>query len=341
VQDGLRQSAEQGKTAPTSPPRENLMHPAFSIIFFTTLSGAGFGAMAAAGLLSRFVGETGFWTAAILGFVLAAVGLLSSVAHLKSPTRARFALSQWRTSWLSREGVLAIATMGLAFVGMALIASGSSWQFERTEISAWMGNPVAMAAGFVMLGLCVATVRATGMIYQSIGAVPAWSGQPTSLIFLLFSATSGSVIILAASDSASNMGYGVALFFLFTVWYFKITVWGRVDKAAPIATIGSATGLGDDNVRLFERPHVTENWLTKEMGFRVARRHSMKFRMIAVILGGVLPAAVIALPLAGLAPHGVCWLAAIIHIGGVMVERWLFFAEAKHVQSLYYGEAAV
>lgn len=317
------------------------MHPAFSLIFFTTLSGAGFGALGAAGLTSRYVGESGFWMAAVIGFVLATAGLLSSVTHLKSPTRARFALSQWRTSWLSREGVLAIITMGLAFVGMILIAGGVAWPFERNEISAWMESPGAMAAAFLMLLLCLSTVRATGMIYQSIGAVPSWSAQPTSLLFILFSATAGSLIILAASGGASNMGFGVTLFFLFTVWYFKIVVWARIDKQKPTATVGSATGLGEDNVRLFERPHVNENWLTKEMGFRVARRHSLKFRIIAVTLGGVLPAAIIALPLAGLVPHGVCWLAVIIHIGGAMVERWLFFAEAKHVQSLYYGEAAV
>lgn len=317
------------------------MHPATSIIFFTTLSGAGFGALAAAGLTSRYVGQESFWITAILGFVLATVGLVSSVGHLKSPSRARFALSQWRTSWLSREGVLAIATMGLAFVGMVLIASGVAWPFERNEISAWMDYPAAMAAAFVMLALCLLTVRATGMIYQSIGAVPAWSRQPTSLIFILFAATSGSMITLAASGGASNMGYGVVLFFLFTLWYFKITIWSRIDNQAPAATVGSATALGDDNVRLFERPHVTENWLTKEMGFRVARRHAMKFRIIAVALGGLAPALLVALALAGVAPHGVCWLAVPIHIAGVMVERWLFFAEAKHVQSLYYGETAV
>lgn len=317
------------------------MHPAMSIIFFTTLSGAGFGAIAAAALTSRYVGETGFWTAALIGFVMATVGLLSSVAHLKSPSRARFALSQWRTSWLSREGVLAILTMGLAFVGMVLIATGMEWPFGRNEISAWMDYPYAMAAAFVMLGLCLSTVRATGMIYQSIGAVPAWSRQPTSLMFILFAATAGSMIVLAASGSASNMGYGVSLFFLFTLWYFKITIWGRIDNEDPVATVSSATGLGEDDVRLFERPHVTENWLTKEMGFRVARRHAMKFRIFAVLLGGLLPALFLAMALAGMAPHAVCWFALLIHLIGVLVERWLFFAEAKHVQSLYYGETTV
>jgi len=317
------------------------MHPAPSIILFTTLSGAGFGALAAAGLLSRYLGEAGFWTAALIGFVLAAIGLLSSAAHLKSPARARFALSQWRTSWLSREGVLAIVTMGLAFAGMVGIAAGMDWPFDRSSGIAWLGEPVATALGFLLLVLCLGTVRATGMIYQSIAAVPAWSKQPTSLMFLLFAATSGGMILLASAGSASNMGYSLVLFFLFVVWYFKITVWGRIDGQEPVATAASATGLPDEDVRLFERPHVTENWLTMEMGFRVARRHTMKFRIMAVLFGGVVPAGLIALPLLGVGPHGLCWLALGSHMAGVLMERWLFFAEAKHVQSLYYGETAV
>ena len=67
----------------------------------------------------------------------------------------------------------------------------------------------------------------------------------------------------------------------------------------------------------------------------------MLLRIFAIVLGGVLPALLIALPLFGVAPHWLCWTAAAIHLAGVMVERWLFFAEAKHVQSLYYGETAV
>ncbi|WP_417514372.1 dimethyl sulfoxide reductase anchor subunit family protein [Minwuia sp.] len=309
------------------------MHPAFSLILFTTLSGAGFGALTAAWLTGRFLGIDGLQITAILGFLMAGFGLLNSLLHLRSPARARFALSQWRTSWLSREGVLAIVTMLLAFV--LIVASFLREDPFARDYDAWRFAGIALAI------ISMVTVRATGMIYQSIAAVPSWAKQPTSLIFLLFAATGGGMIALAAAGDASNMGYGVVLFFLFTVWYFKVTVWGRIDRMAPTATIGSATGLGDNDVRLFERPHVTENWLTKEMGFRVARRHAMKLRLVAVIAGGLLPAAIIALPLFDVAPHWLCWLAVPIHLAGVMVERWLFFAEAKHVQMLFYGEQAV
>ena len=309
------------------------MYPAFSIIIFTVLSGAGFGAMAAATLLVRYLGVQGFDITMILGFVLAGIGLGGSVLHLQSPWRARYSLSQWRTSWLSREGIFALATMVLALI---VIVGHLLQPIQAHEsFGAWRYSGVAVAL------LCFATVRATGMIYQSLGAVPAWSTQPTSLIFLLFAATSGGMIALAAAGPSSNMAYGVGLFFLFTAWYFKSVIWARVDRLEPTATAASATGLGEyEDVRLFERPHVTENWLTEEMGFRVARRHAMKLRLMAVAVGGALPAAIVGGVLAGL-PHWTIWFAAALTILGLMVERWLFFAEAKHAMTLYYGEDAV
>jgi len=31
-------------------------------------------------------------------------------------------------------------------------------------------------------------------------------------------------------------------------------------------------------------------------------------------------------------------VAALLHIGGTFISRWLFFAEAEHVVGLYYGK---
>ena len=73
------------------------------------------------------------------------------------------------------------------------------------------------------------------------------------------------------------------------------------------------------------------------MGFVVARKHADKLRMIALGLGGVLPIAVLFLAPASIAALGVAVAA---HIAGMFVERWLFFAEAKHVVTLYYEGAA-
>ena len=90
------------------------MHPAYSVILFTTASGAGYGLLVwlcLCGLFGlvpteRWLGIAGFG----LAFALITAGLLSSTAHLGRPERAWRAFSQWRTSWLSREGVMAVAT---------------------------------------------------------------------------------------------------------------------------------------------------------------------------------------------------------------------------------------
>jgi hypothetical protein len=122
----------------------------------------------------------------------------------------------------------------------------------------------------------------------------------------------------------------------------KERYWRFIDGTPAPSTIGSATGLGRlGEVRLFEPPHTGSNYLMKEMGFRVARKHALKLRRLALVIGFALPlllslcAALIAGPLGALAAV----LAAVSALVGVLVERWLFFAEAKHTVTLYYGAA--
>jgi len=98
------------------------MHPAKSVIYFTTATGAGYGlfiwlaVMATHGHLPA-TSLFGFVALAI-SFGLIVTGLLSSTLHLGHPERAWRAMSQWRSSWLSREGVMAILT----FIPMSIFA---------------------------------------------------------------------------------------------------------------------------------------------------------------------------------------------------------------------------
>ena len=108
--------------------------------------------------------------------------------------------------------------------------------------------------------------------------------------------------------------------------------------ARPAGSIESATGLGDlGTVRPLMPPHTEENYLQHEMGFVVARKHADKLRMIAIGLGGLLP---ILLLFVAPASTAALALALLAHVAGMFVERWLFFAEAKHVVTLYYEGAA-
>jgi DMSO reductase anchor subunit len=96
-------------------------------------------------------------------------------------------------------------------------------------------------------------------------------------------------------------------------------------------------------VRMLEPPHTEENYLLKEMGFAIARKHGARLRAIVRLAGFVLPALLALLPLVvggvtGVVAAGLAVVGAAL---GLVVERWLFFAEAKHTVMLYYGAEAV
>jgi sulfite dehydrogenase (quinone) subunit SoeC len=71
------------------------------------------------------------------------------------------------------------------------------------------------------------------------------------------------------------------------------------------------------------------------MVFVVGRKHAAKLRVIAAALAFVLPVLFLLLPF----HHLFALVAAVSHVAGVVVARWLFFAEAEHVLGLYYGRA--
>ncbi len=306
------------------------MHPATSIIVFTTLSGLGYGLAAVLGLGLLDPAAMATKIAHVLALALISAGLLSSTAHLGNPQRAWRAFSQWRSSWLSREGVMSVAT----FVPLAV----SAW------LSVVEGRYLAVP-GLLGTASCLVTVYCTSMIYASLKSVDAWHTPLTSLCYLLLSLAAG---LLAAGffslcgGAAARGLLFAALVALAAAWAAK-TAWRRRMLAlVPLSSPETATGLGPiGRVRLFERPHMTENYLTREMGFRVGRKHAAKLWKIARVAGGILPGVILLVLLLvgqGGALAGLAAFAALCcHIVGVLAERWLFFAEARHAVMNYYG----
>ncbi len=304
------------------------MHPALSIIFFTTASGLGYGLAAVLGLgfLDPRMPATG--AAHVAALVLIAGGLMSSVLHLRNPQRAWRALSQWRSSWLSREGVLAL----LAFVPITLSAAAALWAGRHFPF-----------VGLAAAALALATVYSTSMIYASLKSVEAWHSWLTPLCYLLFSAAGGLSLasVFTAAGAGSSLVPGLAAIFLAAAWIAKLAWRNRKNTARCRSTPETATGLGAiGKVRLFERPHVNDNYLTREMGFAIARKHAAKLARISLCLGGIAPMLILLLVAAaggdGL-PASIAALAAVLlHAAGMLIERWLFFAEARHAVMNYY-----
>jgi DMSO reductase anchor subunit len=305
------------------------MHPAPSIIVFTTLSGLGYGlaALLGLGLLDPSLVATKI--AHVLALLLIGAGLISSTLHLGNPQRAWRALSQWRSSWLSREGVMAMLT----FVPLIWSAWASVIEGRYLALPGLLGT---LFAGI--------TVYCTAMIYASLKSVQAWNTPLTPLCYLLFAASGGALLGLfftAASGGPLLLLSAMAVVFTAAAWTAKLAWRRNMDAMAPLSTPETATGLGGiGKVRLFERPHMTENYLTREMGFRIARKHAGKLRQLSLLSGGVLPAA-IAFVLAGSDGGSIAALAMALavaaHVVGMLAERWLFFAEARHAVMNYYG----
>lgn len=315
------------------------MHPAASVILFTVSSGMGYGLLALLAALGSLgvlppepgLGLAGFGTA----LALITVGLLASTFHLGHPERAWRALSQWRTSWLSREGVLAIVTYppALLFAGGWVLAGRSDGMFAL--------------AGWLTALLAVMTVCCTAMIYASLKPIPQWRNRWVMPGYLAMALATGAVW-LALLAGVFGVGRGptnaIAVLGLGLAALVKLAYWRHIDTAAPIATAAAATGLGKlGQARLLERPNTQENYLQKEMGFRVARKHADRLRRLVLIGGFGLPLLLVLL--ASFLPTAMSvWLLALALAGamiGALVERWLFFAQAKHTVTLYYGAATV
>ncbi len=306
------------------------MHPAKSVIFFTTISGAGFGLIALISLAIGF-GELGWHEPVFMlsgfGVILSVAGLISSTFHLGNPQRAWRALTQIQSSWLSREGALAILTLGtfVCWAGTAFV-SGKSQH--------WIG--------FVIAGLCFLTIYATAMIYAQLKTVPRWHSPLTPISYIGFGLSSG--MILLTLLKAGDTGFIVlATLCLAGAWLVKILWWQNADKTHLTSTgssLQSATGLSDyADISLFESPHMTKNYLMREMVFEIGRKHAQKLRRIALLTGCVLPLFFIgASYISQSMEAGFIMAAAVVHLIGLMVERWLFFAEAEHVVAFYYGK---
>jgi hypothetical protein len=147
-------------------------------------------------------------------------------------------------------------------------------------------------------------------------------------------------LTLISAGRASSLALLLILLVLLLAWGVKWAYWQFIDNQKPESNPGTATGLGRFGaVTQFEAPHTSENYLLKEMGYQVARKHASKLRHIAFSLGLLVPAILIllAMKLTGLGQTSVLALGLIAGFAGIVVERWLFFAEARHAVTLFYG----
>jgi DMSO reductase anchor subunit len=314
------------------------MKPAFSIIFFTVSSGAGLGLLALTALVDLAAPGSlpphALWRAALLGLVLVAAGLVSSLLHLANPANAWRSFSRFRTSWLSREAVFATSLFPIGALYIVLVANGSA------------GASRALLALVTVL-IAWAVLLCTAMIYASLKPIRQWHTRWTPVNYFLLGHWSGA-LLLAAIASAYGVvsrpllllagGLGLASLAA------KLAYWFTIGRSAP-TTLAHAIGVDQGvrgpgalsvaQARLLDVGHSHGTFLTNEFGFVLARQHATTLRALAVALA-------FGLPLLWLVAGGSRWQPALAAAGcgiiGLVVERWLFFAEARHTVRLYHGD---
>ena len=292
------------------------MKPATSLIIFTVLSGFGFGLLFWLNLSLHSSEIFSNVVAFPIAFIISVVGLIASSFHLGNPQRALLAFTQWRSSWLSREAVLAVITLLLSFVHVILIV------LYQTKLS-WLGYSAAV--------FCLATIFSTAMIYTQMKTVPRWNMKITPILFLLYGIAGSSIVL-------NQVVFSGILFLVLGI--LQTFTWKKGDEQFDKKShIGTATGLSTNRsrVRMLEPPHTGSNYLLKEMVNVVAQKHIHKLRWISLTLLSIIPSLFCFLfIMVTTQSMTILVLIALINFVGTILSRWLFFSEAEHVVGLYY-----
>ena len=311
------------------------MKPAFSIVVHTTLSGAGYGMLFWLGIYAPFNllapnPESGAVTmTAAIGLI--AGGLIASLFHLGHPQRIWRTFTRWRHSWLSREAIASTLTF------VPAIIFGLGWAAFDDTRGFWALNAACSAGGALL------TVTCAAFIYRSLKPIPQWHNAWVVPNFLALSGMSGALMLNAILETLHAPLPRAQIIVLLTIGValaVKLGYWRSIDSPEPTSTPESATGLGFlGRVGSLEAPHTSENYLLKEMGFQFAREHANVLRRVVLLLAYLIPFALTSF--AFIVPGqfsclGYC-SAASSAVCGLLIERWLFFAEARHAVMHYYG----
>lgn len=309
------------------------MHPAFSVLFFTVTSGMGFGllfclilayhsgaypfaleSLKAGSLWSRLAQPYVYDLA--IAAIICTLGLVSSSFHLANPKNAWRSFTRFRSSWLSREAVFAVLIYPVLSMYVLMLCYG----FSLT----------AQVLALCLIILLVALVYCTAMIYASLKTIPQWHNRWVTPGFLLYSLVSGLIAYTAIVPAAPLSAW----------WYVPVLLSGLALKLVyyrslgqpEISNINTATGFGrasQASITLFDTGHSSRNFAQREFMYTVGPKTVGLARKTGLLAAFILPAALL---LAGWA-----WVALVTHYVGMLLERWLFFVEAKHVIRHYYA----
>jgi DMSO reductase anchor subunit len=329
------------------------MHPAFSIIFLTTLIGAGQGlflALYSGRLYSVFKvlptdNPSDFYVlGSLIALALLVAGLVSSVFHLGRPARAWRSASAWRTSWMSREVIVLPAFMG------AVAVWGLTYLLNLNPVLFTFQNSIeidlSVLVGGVATLLCFALFICTGMIYACIKMLQEWASPLTVINYTLFGGASGSMLAtaFAASQGSAQTGF-------FAGWAIVLTILALIGRVAslyrnarlkPRSSMETAIGIRHTHIEQKAQGAMGGSFNTRQYFHGASERKYKNIKWLFLLL--VFPIPLLLLPpglvlfSAGQESGALVLLfsAFLIQYIGLVLERWFFFAQANHPQNLYY-----
>ncbi len=326
------------------------MNPAFSVVFLTTLIGAGQGlvlALYSVEVYSLFdvlpaQAGRGFYAAgSAAALALLALGLAASFFHLGRPERSWRSAARWRTSWLSREVIVLPACMGA--VALYGTAHWLGWQAPSFSAGAALSVGPSIVIGAAATLLALALFLCTGMIYACIKFLQEWATPLTVINYALLGTASGFMIATAFAAFAAPdlVGYfgGWAAVFTGIALATRIASLMRNARLKPKSTLQTAIGVKHPRIVQTTQGFMGGSFNTRE--FFHGRTHALlrSVKWAFLTLAFPLPLAALA---AGVALDSVplLGLACAIQFVGLLVERWFFLAQANHPQNLYYQAIA-
>jgi len=320
------------------------MHPAFSVIFLTTLIGAGQGLFLALfiveslSIVDILPKQTGsfYATGSLLALVFLVLGLFASFFHLGRPERAWRSATMWRTSWLSREVIMLPAFMFFLFLYMVYHYSVGDTVAVVAEHD---GVRATVLAGIVGSILCVALYICTGMIYACLKFLQEWHTPYTPINYILLGMMSGftlaAVYASLSSPQLSKFFAGWAAILIVTATIFRLASLARNKRLKHKSTIKTALGVRHTKIRQTARGAMGGSFNTREFFHGKPPEFFNAVRWFFIMCAFVVPFLILLLSSSS-ESFILFSIALLVQYVGLLAERWFFFAQANHPQNLYY-----
>ncbi len=206
-----------------------------------------------------------------------------------------------------------------------------------------LADGIFAALGVVTALAAAITVYCTGQIYATLPTIRQWQQPLTTPVYLALALATGALLmacLLLVLGHGAGFASRLAFVALGLGLALKLAYWRAIDRSEPAYTVEEATGLGHlGKVRQLDPPHSQANFVMREMGYEIARKHAERLRGFVIFALFAMPMVLILIAAAGPWPIPAMALLTAVAIAatGIFVERWLFFAEAEHVAMLYYG----